>query len=58
MSTKLKMLQDAARAAAKSATDIAAKADAEGRSLTDAERSDYTEAMAKGRDLLEQIRTA
>ena len=56
--SKLKMLQDAARAAAKSATDIAAKADAEGRSLTDAERSDYTEAMAKGRDLLEQIRTA
>lgn len=56
--SKLKMLQDAARAAAKSATDIAAKADAEGRSLTDAERTDYTTAMAKGRDLLEQIKTA
>lgn len=56
--SKLKMLQDAARAAAKSATDIAAKADAEGRSLTDDERHDYTEAMAKGRDLLEQIKTA
>lgn len=56
--SKLKMLQDAARAAAKSATDIAAKADAEGRSLTDAERGDYNEAMAKGRDLLEQIKTA
>lgn len=56
--SKLKMLQDAARAAAKSATDIAAKADAEGRSLTDAERHDYNEAMAKGRDLLEQIKTA
>lgn len=56
--SKLKMLQDAARAAAKSATDIAAKADAEGRSLTDAERHDYDEAMAKGRDLLSQIKTA
>jgi HK97 family phage major capsid protein len=56
--SKLKMLQDAARAAAKSATDIAAKADAEGRSLTDDERSEYTTAMAKGRDLLEQIKTA
>jgi HK97 family phage major capsid protein len=56
--SKLKMLQDAARAAAKSATDIAAKADAEGRSLTDTERHDYDTAMAKGRDLLEQIKTA
>lgn len=56
--SKLKMLQDAARAAAKSATDIAAKADAEGRSLTDTERHDYDEAMAKGRDLLSQIKTA
>ena len=56
--SKLKMLQDAARAAAKSATDIAAKADAEGRSLSDTERHDYDEAMAKGRDLLVQIQTA
>lgn len=56
--SKLKMLQDAARAAAKSATDIAAKADAEGRSLSDTERHDYDEAMAKGRDLLTQIKTA
>ncbi|UVF61131.1 major capsid protein [Arthrobacter phage Aoka] len=56
--SKLKMLQDAARAAAKSATDIAAKADSEGRPLSEAERTDYTAAMAKGRDLLEQIRTA
>lgn len=58
MSTKLKMLQDAARAAAKSATDIAAKADAEGRPLSETERSDYSAAMAKGRDLLEQLKTA
>lgn len=56
--SKLKMLQDAARAAVKTATDIAAKADAEGRSLTDDERHDYDEAMAKGRDLLGQIKTA
>ena len=56
--SKLKMLQDAARAAAKSATDIAAKADAENRPLSETERTDYTAAMAKGRDLLEQIRTA
>jgi HK97 family phage major capsid protein len=56
--SKLKMLQEAARAAAKTARDIAEKADAEGRSLTDTERHDYDEAMAKGRDLLEQIKTA
>lgn len=56
--SKLKMLQDSARAAAKTARDIAEKADAEGRSLTDNERHDYDEAMAKGRDLLEQIKTA
>lgn len=56
--SKLKMLQDAARAAVKTATDIAAKADAEARSLTDNERHDYDEAMAKGRDLLGQIKTA
>jgi HK97 family phage major capsid protein len=56
--SKLKMLQDAARAAVKTATDIAATADAAGRSLTDTERHDYDEAMAKGRDLLGQIKTA
>jgi len=56
--SKLKMLQDAARAAVKTATDIAAAADAAGRSLTDDERHGYDEAMAKGRDLLGQIKTA
>jgi HK97 family phage major capsid protein len=56
--SKLKMLQEAARAAAKTARDIAEKADAESRSLTETERSDYDTAMAKGRDLLEQIKTA
>lgn len=56
--SKLKMLQDSARAAAKTARDIAEKADAEGRSLSETERHDYDEAMAKGRDLLTQIKTA
>lgn len=56
--SKLKQLQEAARAAAKTARDIAEKADAEGRSLTDAERHDYDEAMAKGKDLLGKIQTA
>lgn len=56
--SKLKMLQDAAQAAAKSAREIAEKADAEGRSLTETERHDYDEAMAKGRDLLGQMKTA
>ncbi|MEV4902360.1 phage major capsid protein [Citricoccus sp. NPDC055426] len=56
--SKLKMLQDAAQAAAKSAREIAEKADAEGRSLNETERHDYDEAMAKGRDLLGQIKTA
>ena len=56
--SKLKMLQDSARAAAKTARDIAEKADAEGRSLTETERHDYDEAMAKGRDLLLQIKAA
>lgn len=57
MSEKLKRLQESAAAAAKTAREIAEKADAEGRSLTDAEKSDYDAAMAKGRDLLADIRT-
>ncbi|MGP5219424.1 phage major capsid protein [Arthrobacter rhombi] len=56
--SKLKQLQEAARAAAKTAGDIAEKADTENRSLTTAEKGDYDQAMVKGRDLLEQIRTA
>ncbi|MFB2571376.1 phage major capsid protein [Micrococcus sp. IITD107] len=56
--SKLKMLQDSAQAAAKSAREIAEKAAAEGRSLTADEKSDYDQQMAKGRDLLEQIKTA
>ena len=56
MSAKLKSLQEAASAAAGRARAIAEKAAAEGRELTEAERSDYTADMAKGRDLLEQIK--
>ncbi|WP_417220512.1 phage major capsid protein [Arthrobacter sp.] len=56
--SKLKQLQEAARAAVKSAREIAEKADAEGRSLTDAEKADYDRDMVKSRDLLEQIKTA
>lgn len=58
MDTKLKRLHDAALAAAGRAREIAEKADSEGRSLTNDEQHDYKEAMAKGRDLLEQIKVA
>jgi HK97 family phage major capsid protein len=58
MSEKLKRLQESAAAAAKTAREIAEKADAEGRSLTDAEKGDYDAAMLKGRDLLDSIRAA
>jgi HK97 family phage major capsid protein len=56
MSEKLKRLQESAAAAAKTAREIAEKADREGRSLTDAEKGDYDAAMGKGRDLLADIR--
>ena len=56
--SKLKQLQEAAQAAAKAARETAEKADREGRALTDAERTDYEQHMAKGRDLLEQIKVA
>jgi HK97 family phage major capsid protein len=56
--SKLKQLQDAAQAAVKSARELAEKANNEQRSMTDTERHDYDEAMAKGRDLLGQIKTA
>jgi HK97 family phage major capsid protein len=58
MSEKLKRLQEAAAAAAKTAREIAEKADGEGRSLTESEKGDYDAAMLKGRDLLESIRAA
>ncbi|WPM94256.1 major head protein [Arthrobacter phage Marchesin] len=56
MSAKLKSLQEAAAAAAGRARAIAEKAAGESRELTEAERSDYLADMAKGRDLLEQIK--
>jgi HK97 family phage major capsid protein len=55
MSIRLKNLQDEAQVAAKTARDIAEKAGAESRSLTDAEQVDYDQAMAKGRDLIDRI---
>lgn len=58
MATKLQDLETAARVAVKDARDIAEKAGGEGRSLTDDERANYTQSMTKGRELLEQIRTA
>lgn len=58
MSTKLKELQEAALAATTAARGLAEKADAENRSLSDDERHDYDGHMAKGRDLLEQIKVA
>lgn len=56
--SKQKMLLDAARAAVKEARDIAEKADAENRPLTDSEKSTYDTAMAKASDLFEQSKTA
>ncbi|MGW5920830.1 phage major capsid protein [Nocardia fluminea] len=56
--SKLSDLQTAALAQTKTARDLAEKAGEEGRALTDAEQTDYDAAMAKGRDLLEQIKVA
>lgn len=57
MSTKLKSLQEEAQASAKAAREIAETADAAVRSMSDDERKDFDAHMAKGRDLLEQIKT-
>ena len=58
MSTKLLSLQNEAQAAVKTARELAEKANHEGRSMTETERSDYDVAMAKGKDMLEQIKIA
>src|SRR5690554_2273980 len=58
MSTKLKTLQEAALAATKTARELAEKAGAENRTMSEDERSDYEKAMAQGRDLLDQIKAA
>lgn len=56
--SKLKMLQETAQAAVKTAREIAEKAAAESRSLTGDELKDYSEAMAKAKDFHQQIKTA
>jgi len=58
MSTKLKSLQESAHTFAARARAIAEKADGEGRELTADELADYKADMLKGRELLEQIKTA
>lgn len=55
MSTKLKNLQEAALAVTQSARAIAEKAGAEGRSMSVDEKTDFDNAMTKGRELLGQI---
>lgn len=54
--TRLKSLQEAAQAEVKKAREIAEKAQAESREMTDDEAGDYRTSMAKGGDLLEQIK--
>lgn len=54
--TRLKSLQEAAQAEVKKARDIAEKAQGESREMTDEESGDYRASMAKGGDLLEQIK--
>lgn len=56
MTTKLKTLTEAAHEAVKSARTIAETAEAAQRSMNTQEKSDYDQHMAKGRDLLEQIK--
>ncbi|MGW4641812.1 phage major capsid protein [Sphaerisporangium sp. NPDC004334] len=56
--TRLQRLQEEANTAAKAAREIAEKAQAESRAMTDAERGEFDGHMAKGRDLLAQIRAA
>lgn len=58
MNPRLKALMEAAQAAAKSARDIAEKAAGENRDLSDTEQTDYTAALAKGKDLLEKYQAA
>ncbi len=56
--TKLQRLQQEANAAVKAARDVAEVASAAQRSMTADEQKTYDESMAKGRELLEQIKTA
>ncbi|WP_280265350.1 phage major capsid protein [Nocardia wallacei] len=56
--TKLGELQKAAQEQVTRAREIAEKAQGESREMTADEKSDYEQAMGKGRDLLEQIKVA
>lgn len=56
--SKLKMLQETAQAAVKSARAIAQKAADENRALTADELATYTADMAKAKDFHEQVKTA
>lgn len=56
MNVKLKELQEAAQAAVKSAREVAEKAQAESRPMSDDERGIYDGEMKKGKDLLDQIK--
>lgn len=56
--SKLKMLQDAAKAEAKAATELAEKAYAERREMTTSEKSAFDAHMEKGRGLIPQIQEA
>jgi HK97 family phage major capsid protein len=56
--SKVKALQEAAAAAAKRAREIAEKADAENRSMTADEESDYRKAMGEARDRLDLLKVA
>ena len=58
MKTRLVQLKEAAEAAAKSARGIAEKAAAENRDMTEAERKDFDDALAKGTELVEKFKTA
>lgn len=55
---KIERLRAAAAAAAKRATDVASKADAENRNMTADELADYGRAMTEAKDGLEALRTA
>lgn len=56
--TNLTKLKAEAQSAVDEAKRISTKADAEGRTMTSDERHDYDEAMTKGRDYLDKIKTA
>lgn len=56
--SKLKMLQDAARAEAQAATELAKKAESERRNLTADERATFDAHLEKGRGLIPQIKQA